>query len=398
MAKAFLGKFGDELVTIEDGRLKMRNTATNETREGDFSEVRVLKDAVKKEPGEDELFVFDEKHQNLLPNASDAECMHYFVTKTNDGKEGIYDEDGNRITENKYDSVEAVYCGIDFRDVKDVFMVKNGDFYGLVGCNGLEIVSPVYDSITFWEEYEVATAKIGTKFRLLLANGRTIHLPDGYKSVESIAPDIAKVMVESDAEERYGVINKYGELIIPCNYIEVSYDCRVGIWVTGEKGKVGIVDKTGQFIILDVFDEIMFSDIRNIFITMREGLTGRFSKDGIQIVPTIYDSIRNSYMPDSDIIDGFIVNDEFRFGLYDIEGHLIVNPKYDLIHHRTRPFGDCWLAEINGKKVVVNNEGTEIGKRYRDISLIKGRTDYVKVKEFLSWRYMDKEGNEVNKI
>lgn len=91
-----------------------------------------------------------------------AKAGRYYVYKQN-GKEGLLDSQGRKL-------VDAVYSEIIDID-KDVVIVRKGSKYGLVRTDGLEIVLPTYDDISYDLESKFFKAKKGKNYTYLDHSG-----------------------------------------------------------------------------------------------------------------------------------------------------------------------------------------------------------------------------------
>lgn len=94
-----------------------------------------------------------------------AKAGRYYVYKQS-GKEGLLDSQGRKL-------VDAVYSEIIDID-KDVVIVRKGSKYGLVRTDGLEIVLPTYDDISYDLESRTFKAKKGKNYTYLDHSGRAM--------------------------------------------------------------------------------------------------------------------------------------------------------------------------------------------------------------------------------
>ena len=185
--------------------------------------------------------------------------IKHIVAKTSNGmivekKEGwgVIDYQGKEIIPCKYDGIKWDIWG--HRDIIQVILEnKNGHFDTL----GNEIVPPVFDQRT-----------------------------NGYRSWYSFNKHgLAKVWKNNKA----GLINKKGKVILPIEYMAISY-YHDGMAKVALNNKFGMVDTMGKIIVPCIYDKIyLFKG--NCAKVMRNQKWGYVTNEGEEAIPCIYDDI-----------------------------------------------------------------------------------------------------------
>ena len=178
-----------------------------------------------------------------------------------DGKYGIIDINGKKIT-------KAIYDEIDTLQTKEgELLVKKDGKYGVVNIKGVTLVKPQYDKIEADKFYEEG---------------------NGYKK--------AGYIVSETTEEgyRYGYVNLAGKEIIEVKYNDLyriadinSDDIYI---ICAENGKYGLL-KNSQKIIDNEYQSLLYNESNNTITALKGKNYGVISIDGKVVLPFEYQQI-----------------------------------------------------------------------------------------------------------
>lgn len=175
------------------------------------------------------------------------------------GKWGIIDFSGKKITKANYDSIESMK----YRE--GTLKIKQNEKYGAINIKGKTIVKPVYDDIT----------------------------SDAYYTNEEDYTN-AGFVVQNKTEEgyRYGYINKDGKQILPNEYTEIDRIVNMDelYLLVAKNGKYGIVKDKKEIIPIS-YEEIEYNKTNNLFIVQKNSKQGVLSLNGEEILKVEYDYI-----------------------------------------------------------------------------------------------------------
>ena len=177
------------------------------------------------------------------------------------GKYGIIDYKGNRITSAIYDEIESLLYK------EGCLIVKKDNKYGVINIKGKQMTDIEYDLINadgFYSEktkYKEAGFIVGKKQE------------DGYK---------------------YGYIDSNGNKVLDNLYNEINRITEIDneLWIIASKnGQAGVYKNKDQ-ILKNTYEQIEYDQTSELFIIKRGGKYGVANKEGKEILKTEYDSIR----------------------------------------------------------------------------------------------------------
>lgn len=322
-----------------------------------------------------------------------------FVVAKSDGKEGLIYQGKNTIPF-KYDTLffrhpkqqyyygrnkaktQAVKRQINYLGATaQMAIVKQGDFYGLIGLDGEETFPAEFDRIQF------------------------DHLRRLYK--------LSK-------DKKWGVYTSSNGLIVPVKYEQVYTDGTRFITLTLD-GKKGIVDYSGREVLPVEFDKISIQGWSTAFQVVKDGKYGWYTQTGRELIPVIYDKLEDfgSFQPKykglfkasidgkSGIIDTngivvpieydrlwsiydgryFVVTQDEKLGLYDTKGTLVLPAKYDWISQSKAVDVETLLLVKDGLHGYYINQDTIIEPQFKIIEHIHNR-DLLKMRNRGANSYM----------
>lgn len=178
-----------------------------------------------------------------------------------DGKYGIIDFNGKKLTKPIYEEIET------FQFKEGELLVKNDGKYGIININGATLVKTEYDKIETDKFYETE---------------------NGYKN--------AGYIVSKTTEEgyRYGYINLEGKEVIKPQYNDLYRIVEVSgkniYIIAAENGKYGLF-KDGNKIIDNEYQSLAYNESNNTITALKGKKYGVISIEGKVILPLEYTQI-----------------------------------------------------------------------------------------------------------
>lgn len=241
-------------------------------------------------------------------------------------KTGVIDLNGNTIVPVEYHRIDSLSLAYNH------FTVYKNNKYGLYDKQGNQVLPTEYDEII-----EVESSIVVKKADEIAVYDKNVKpiLPfsDKYKAIKNyLFNDFLVVTTHNDKQ---GLMNNKGKLIIPAQYSQISNLGFYGnFWIVTKNDKRGVFDKTGKQII--PFSYQTFSDIN------------------------IWDSNQHDFIPY--IEAGLKTNDSMKYHLYNSNGTLVIPSVYTSSlnpHNQTNGVlfnNDIMTLTINGKEQNFNIE------------------------------------------
>lgn len=331
--------------------------------------VFVCLDEYNKETRKYKTKVFNDKNEQLFQDYEDVQVI---PIETNiettpyekstliyqkDGKYGLINLEGKKITEPIYDEINSV------KYKEGTFTIKQGEKVGVINLKGKVIIKPEYETIISDNYYNEKTKNKTTGF---IVSKKT---ENGY---------------------RYGYINYRGKEILKTEYTELERVTEIAdekelYFIAFKEGQAGLL-KENKVILNHEYEDIQYSSLNDIFVVQRNSKQGVVSKDGATIVNTEYDSIifggmyinakkgDNIYLFDlngssvekKDIVSKtktdnpnyFIAIDQNDiYSIIDAEGKVLVDDNYSYIEYLP---GDYFIVAKDGKNGVIDISGKKV--------------------------------------
>ena len=283
------------------------------------------------------------------------------------GKFGIINYSGKKLTNANYDSIESLLYK------EGCLLVKVNEKYGILNIRGKEIIKPEYDSIT----------------------------ADGYYDENTKYKDAGFVIGQKkDEGYRYGYINSNAEKLLDTEFSEINRITEMtnqDVYILATKnGKVGLY-KNKEQILSHFYEEIEFNKVNDLFIIKKNNKQGVLDKNAKSILKADYDNIMISgnkinaqkegvvYLfdiegnkqefNDQTIISTenenyFItINNQNLFGIIDKNNKILVDNEYQYIEYA---FDNNFIASKDGKVGVIGvDKNTKINFDYDVIQKVK---------------------------
>lgn len=202
-----------------------------------------------------------------------------------------------------------------------------------------------------------------TKYKLEKWQYRAFSLFNQPDIIEetSLDRDLISINIENDEENKYGYIDKTGEIAIPPLFDRVE-NFKESYAAVKFAGKWGIIDTKGEIVTPFIFDSIVPNSLNSkegYFKAVRHGKQGLVNLNGNTIIPFKLDRIdffdlKKNYVKGK--IDG-------KVGITDVRGNVLIPFKFDRLdyHHSHRNLRrDYFVAEVNGKEGIVDLNGNPI--------------------------------------
>lgn len=377
-----------------------------------------------------EIFTEYEKVEPIrLKNiASDLMYEKTVLKYTENGKYGLIDYTGKKIT-------KAIYEELDSLPYKEgELLVKQDGKYGVINIRGNKLVDIAYDQISvdgyFTDENEYKysgyivsnTTNEGYRYGYVDYQGKEILEPE-FNELERIVEieDDENVYLIAAKNGQYGVV-KNTENIINNEYQSITYDSKNQVFIIEKSKKYGIAKLDGQVIVPVEYNQI---DITGIYLYAQ-------NDQGT----TVYNSNGKEANIDADISILDTTNERYRirinneigtkYGIIDNEGKQLVEEKYNYIEYL---YDDLFIASSENGKLGVINDKDEVKinlecnsvQKVGNTDLIRTVTDqttriykkdmtmaceltgatvteednYIKIDNNEETKYLDKEGNEL---
>lgn len=388
----------------------------------------------------DDITIFNEQKQEIFTEyekvepirlkniASDLMYEKTVLKYTENGKYGLIDYSGKKIT-------KAIYEELDSLPYKEgELLVKQDGKYGVINIRGNKLVDIAYDQISVdgyytdenkykYSGYIVSdTTEEGYRFGYVDYQGKGILEPE-FNELERIVEieDDKNVYLIAAKNGQYGVV-KNTENIINNEYQSITYDSKNQVFIIEKSKKYGIAKLDGQVIVPVEYNQI---DITGIYLYAQ-------NDQGT----TVYNSNGTEANIDADISILDTTNERYRirinneigtkYGIIDNEGKQLVEEKYNYIEYL---YDDLFIASSENGKLGVINDKDEVKinlecnsvQKVGNTDLIRTVTDqttriykkdmtmaceltgatvteednYIKIYNNDETKYLDKEGNEL---
>ncbi len=295
-----------------------------------------------------------------------------------DGKYGLIDFQGKKITKPIYDEIDS----LQYKEGE--LLVKQDGKLGVINIKGNEIVKIEYDEIliddyyTENDNYSYAGYIVGIKteegyrYGYLNRKGKEILKTEYNKisRVTSKVDDKENAYLIYAKNGQYGV-NKNQEKIIESEYQSISYDENNDVFVLEKSAKYGIANIEGKQIIPVEYDKI---DINGIYLYAQneQGVTV-YNKNGNQVDINANIAILNTENEKYKI--RINTEEETKYGVIDEEGKQLIEEKYNYIKYL---YDNYFIASYeNGKLGILDDKGNvKIELNNDSLQLIQG-TDLI---------------------
>ena len=347
-----------------------------------------------------------------------------------DGKFGLVDFEGKRITKPIYESIE----GLPYKEGE--LLVKQNEKYGVINIKGNKLVDIKYDKISVDGYY---TSENSYKFAGYIISNTTdegyrygyINY-DGKLLLDPEYNELSRVIGITDDENAYILCAKNGQFgimkndeeLIPNEYQSIEYDESNKLFTIEKSKKFGIANLDGKIIVPTEYSQI---DITGIYLYAQnsQGITvynTSGTEANIDTNIAILNTSNEKYKIRIDNSDGT------KYGVINDEGEQVIEEKYNYIEYL---FDNYFIASNDQSKlgVIDDDDNVKIELNNDALQKIEGanviqasttadgttklyskdmteicsmtnanvevRNNYIKISNELDTRYFDKEGKEL---
>ena len=284
------------------------------------------------------------------------------------GKYGVIDFNGKKITQAIYDEIES----LKYRE--GCLKVKQNDLYGIINIKGKEIVKPQYTDIKsdeyYTEENEYMDAGFisqiktsdGFRYGYINKNGKEIVKPE-YNEINRATEieDEKDVYLLFSKNGKYGII-KNDKILIENKYEEIEYIKTSKLFIVQEDSKQGIISIEGKDVLPVQFDYVLCTGNK---VTAKRGDSIEIYNNQGERLDSKYDNIIETENENYTIV----IDNEGKYGVINNNGHTLLTNEYDNIEYA---FENYFIVTKDGKVGVIDvNKGKVIEYKYDIIDKIK---------------------------
>lgn len=302
-----------------------------------------------------------------IPNQS----KDVFVCFKDENSYSIFDKNGKDIF-TQYNSVYPIVISSDSLEMeKKVLSYEKDGKYGLIDYEGKKITDAIYEEVTSLPNKPgcIRVKKDGL-YGVLNSNGNTI-IDVKYNSVKGDEYSSEKdgylktgyiISEKTDSGIIYGYVDYTGKMIIEPKYESISraleYEDDDIYLIFMDRGKKGVI-KNKKELIKPKYQSIVYYNTPNIFIVDRNGKFGFFDNEGKEILKTEYESysVAGNYIS---------VTKDNAMLLFDLHGNLVNTNKYKSIIETNNP--SYFIAQTEDGYYSIISKDVEIDNRYKNIT------------------------------
>lgn len=273
-----------------------------------------------------------------MNNIKDDENIYLLAEK--DGKIQLYKN--NKIL------LDNNYQAINYSEDSKLLILQKDNKYGVTDLNGKQILSVDYEQVRIPGNYIIAV-----KEKEQVIYDLTGAPKENLTYTNILNTENENYNITIDKNEKYGLINKNGNILIEnkYNYIQYLYDNY--FIVGGETGKSGIINEKGEEILPIKYEVIQKLNKDNIVQTMVGNILELYNKEMKNILSMengkieihdkyikIYSSTQTAYISNDGIVKNnfelfenniFASEREGKWGFVDKDNNVIVDYQYDKV-------------------------------------------------------------------
>lgn len=277
----------NEIVCVKDGKVSLFNLIGNK--------------------------LFQKKYDDIIPLDNGIYCVKIGETKF------LVDENEKIITSLKYNEI--------FPFDKNIYLVEMNEKYGLINSNGTEIVKPKYKYIHKFSEDLALVLGENEKVGFINRNGLEV-IPLNYDYAEDFNGESAFVY----RDKKFGIIGTKGELLEPLQN-NLIIPIAKNLYVINKNGINFIKNIKNNTLLKTSFDSIGVAKNGVIPVSKNKSF-GYIDSNGREVIPINY--TKYSYIAERQD-DYFVVgNDNFKEGVIDVTGNIIVPLIYNNLDFKSR--------------------------------------------------------------
>ena len=320
----------------------------------------------------DRLFEeYDKIEPIKLKNIASILCFEKSVLKyKKDGKYGLINFEGKKITNNEYDSIENLLS------TEGKFLVNKNEKYGVININGTILVNTLYDKIetdgyseegsNYPKEGFIVSNKTEEGFRLgyIDNTGKKILNTDYNEIIRIKSKELYFIVARNG---KYGLYKGKKQVIKP-EYQSIIYT-ENGALIVEKNKQYGIANLEGKVKVETKYSQIEENGIYLYAQNRTENVvyTPEGEKADISFSKSVYETENEKYR-----ITTIVNNEVIYYGIENKQGNTLVDNNYSFIEYA---YGDYFIVEDKDEKYgVIDGNGKEfIDIKYDLIQKIKGK-------------------------
>lgn len=291
-------------------------------------------------------------------------------------------EEGEYLLEGfKYENIGyPIACLMTFTDETYTF--------GVVDLKGNTILPQEYQSINVYMDGSMVICKDG-KYGMTDGKGKFIVEPE----YDQIFWSPSGIIIESKG--KFGLLDKKGKKVLPLKFYDVALLNDDLIGFKDKSGKYAMYNYKGKKLSDHAYD-YMNGYGRSIIEVSKDGTWGYLNEDGTVAVDIKYGQL------DINVLDSQYVQvkiDE-KYGIMDIKGEFLLEPKYDNIFPGINNDGtlnkQCFIVKEGNKRSLIDKTGKVLREDIYDGVLIY--EDFIRgSNDEYNYIMLDLEGNDIAK-
>lgn len=341
-------------------------------------------ETIKQEPYEyfsmysldDKVGVIDKNGKTIIENTYSNiyipnQSKDVFFCFTNDEEYKILNSKGNDLF-TEYNQVSPIIISdISLEMEKNVLSYEEDGKYGLIDFSGKKLTNAIYESVASLKNKPgcIEVKKDG-QYGVLDSNGNTIIdikynsvKGDEYCSAQDEYLETGYIVSEkTNSGIIYGYIDYNGKMLIEPKYESIvralEYDDENIYLVFMDKGKKGVI-KNKKIIIKPKYQSINYYGNSKVFVVNKNGKYGFYQKDGNEILKTEYTSysVAGNYI--------YVKKDD-ESRLYDLHGNLVNTNTYKSIIETDNPA--YFIAQDESGYFSIISKDIQIQDKYTNMS------------------------------
>ncbi len=364
------------------------------------------------------ILVNPEYKQVIIPNPSKDVFVCVNENEREDTDEDdttvVFNQQGEQIFK-EYENVSAIRFSGTVSDMpyeKTVLSYKKDGKYGLIDYKGKKVTEPIYEEISSvpYKEGEILAKKDG-KYGVINNKGVVLIefeydeiTGDGFYKEDTKYKEAGYfVGKKTDDGYRYGYINNKFDKLIDMEYNEIYRagveDDEKNVYLIATKnGQVGVIYNKEEIIKFE-YEDIEYDDESKRFLVVKDSKKGVFDINGTNIVPVNYDYVtyKGDYIyaatdneakyfdefgkeivemeyleiyPTDNVIYNITFSEDGKYGIIDGKGNVLVDNTYSFIDYA---FDNYFIALRDGKLGVIDDkENNIIEFKYDVLQCING--------------------------
>lgn len=199
--------------------------------------------------------------------------------------------------------------------------MEKGSLFGCINKLGEVQIPFIYDWISRFSNNQTTVACLKGQIVFINKFGE-IAFENLYSSVDRFHGNLCII----GKDEKMGVINEFGECLIPISFDDIKYIYQGDIqgYIVTQNGKKGVYGYDGTIRIPAIYDELERCG-EGMILATKDSKQCVFKDTGEIIIPMRYDSIKY----DKWDLHGFILSNHGKTGYYDLKGSEIISIQYD---------------------------------------------------------------------